>query len=480
MSTPSWKISRRTMLRSTLRGVGVAIALPMLEAMGSIPLSAAEPSDTGPGFTRPKSPVRMLMMNLPCGTYHNEWGVDKPGPIGTLKPMTAPLQPYAGDILLFSNLRNQSATVNDLSHYTNEQLWTSTVVKRTDGADLNVGGVSMDQVVARCTASVTRFPSINMGMMKPYGGIDSGWSRAYNNQLSWSTPTTPVANEIDPKRAFDQLFRVPGQKSVVGTSVVDTTDARPLTIEDKKSVLDYVGAESGALKRKVGVTDQRKLDEYLTSVRDVEKQLQREIKELAKERRIDPAAVRSIGQLDGKLVAFDGKDHTQRLRIMLDIMTLAFWTDSTRVGTFMFGHERNDLNYSFIPGVHSAHHDSSHHGGGGDALDQYRKINIWHAEQVAYVIGRMKAIKEPNDQTLLDNSMIFWGSPLHDGNDHVRENLPIMLAGRGGGLIKTGRHIVMPDRTPLANLYLSMQQFMGLQSTSFADSTKPIVEMVKA
>lgn len=471
MSIPSWKISRRTMLR----GLGVAIALPMLEAMGPLPLSAADPSDSGPGFTRPKFPVRMLMMNLPCGTYHKEWGVDQPGPIGTLKPMTAPLQPYAGDILLFSHLMNKAATVDSLAHYTNEQLWTSTVVKRTDGADLNVGGVSMDQVAARCTASVTRFPSINLGMMKPYGGIDTGWARAYNNQLSWSTPTTPVTNEIDPKRAFDQLFRIPGKKGVVGTA-----DARPLTVEDKKSVLDYVGTEATSLKRKVGISDQRKLDEYLTSVRDVEKQIEREIKELAKERRLDPAAARTIGQLGGMLVAFDGKDHTQRLRMMLDMMTLAFWTDSTRVGTFMFGHERNDLNYSFIPGVHSAHHDSSHHGGGGDTLDQYRKINIWHAEQVAYVIGRMKAIKEPNGLTLLDNSMVFWGSPIHDGNDHVRENLPIMLAGRGGGVIKTGRHIVMPEKTPLANLYLSMHQCMGLQSSSFADSTKPIVEMIKA
>ena len=330
-------------------------------------------------------------------------------------------------------------------------------------------------VAARCTASVTRFPSINLGMMKPYGGIDTGWARAYNNQLSWSTPTTPVTNEIDPKRAFDQLFRVPGKKGVVGTA-----DARPLTVEDKKSVLDYVGTEATSLKRKVGISDQRKLDEYLTSVRDVEKQIEREIKELAKERRLDPAAARTIGQLGGMLVAFDGKDHTQRLRMMLDMMTLAFWTDSTRVGTFMFGHERNDLNYSFIPGVHSAHHDASHHGGGGDTLDQYRKINIWHAEQVAYVIGRMKAIKEPNGLTLLDNSMVFWGSPIHDGNDHVRENLPIMLAGRGGGVIKPGRHIVMPEKTPLANLYLSMHQCMGLQSSSFADSTKPIVEMIKA
>ena len=170
MSTPSWQISRRTMLR----GLGVAVALPMLEVMGPTRLFADEPEAGGPRFKPPRTPVRMMLLNLPCGTYRNEWGVDQAGPIGQFKPLLKPLQPHAADVLLLSNLMNKSATADGIAHYANEQLWTSTIVKKTEGADLNAGGVSMDQVAARCTASVTRFPSLNMGMMEPYGGTDSG------------------------------------------------------------------------------------------------------------------------------------------------------------------------------------------------------------------------------------------------------------------------------------------------------------------
>ena len=469
MSTRPWQISRRTMLR----GLGVAIALPALDIM--TPAWAEEPEAAGPRFKPPRTPVRTLMFNLPCGTYRKEWGTDAVGPIGTLKPMLAALQPHAADITLLSNLWNKAATADPIAHYANEQLWTSTVVKKTTGADLNVGGISMDQVIARCTATVTRFPSINLGMMAPYGGTDSGWARVYDSHLSWSSPTTPVPNEIDPKRAFERLFRTPGSKGGQNTGV-----AMALSEEDKKSVLDYVESDVSALKRKASVADQRKLDEYLTSVRDVEKQIERELKEIAKERRVDPAATRAVGQLGGMVVAFDGKDHTKRLRLMLDMMVLACWTDSTRVATFMFGHERNDLNYSFIEGVKTTHHESSHHTESAEKLDQYRRINLWHADQMAYLLGRMKGIKENNGGTLLDNSVVFWGGCLNDGNNHGREDLPILIAGKGGGVIKPGRHIRLPDKTPLANLYLSMFHCMGVMADSFADSTGVINDLVKA
>jgi hypothetical protein len=166
--------------------------------------------------------------------------------------------------------------------------------------------------------------------------------------------------------------------------------------------------------------------------------------------------------------------------MMLDIITLAFWTDSTRVATFMFGNERNDINYSFIDGVKTTHHEASHHTESAEKLVQYRKINLWHAEQVAYLLGRMKGIKEANGGTLLDNSMVFWGGTLSDGNSHGRENLPIMLAGRGGGVLKPGRNIVMREKTPLCNLYLSMMQCLGIDCDSFADSTGALQEIAKA
>jgi len=471
----SWQISRRTMLR----GVGAALALPLLDLM--TPLAADEPEPALPKFRPTRHPTRMLMMNLPNGTYHKEWEPKTPGPLGELPPMLVPLQAHVGDITLLSNLWNQSSTVDTIGHFCNEaNFFTGVAAKKTTGADVNVGGVSMDQVVARCTGALTRFPSLHLNLQAPVGGADTGWARMYGNQLSWSSPTTPVPNEVDPKRAFDRLFRTPGQKP--------SASGVPLSQEDRTSVLDYVRTDANALKRRAGIADQRKLDEYLTAVRDVERQLDREMKELAKERRVDPAATRAVARFaenlsDSGTVANGGqysqqvgRDHTRRTRLMLDLIVLGFWTDSTRVATFMFGNERNDINYSFIDGVKGTHHEVSHYNDPAK-LAQYRKINLWHAEQVAYVLGKMKEIKETNGGSLLDNSLVFWGGTLSDGNTHGKENLPIMLAGRGGGGIKPGRFIAMPRRTPLCNLYLSMFQAMGVQAESFADSTGIIREL---
>lgn len=463
----SWLIPRRTLLR----GAGVALALPLLDVMA--PLAASEPDAAGPRYKPPRTPTRMFLLNMPCGNYRKEWGVDRPGALSTLKPMLAPLQEHASEITLFSNLWNQAATADAIPHYANEAgLWTSRIVKKTTGADLSVGGVSVDQMAARCTAAVTRFPVINLGMMAPYGGTDGGWARVYNSQLSWSTPTTPVPNEIDAKRAFDRLFRSAGSRPIATNVSVVVSE------EDKKSILDYIEGDAAALRKKASVADQRKLDEYLTSVRDVEKQMEREIRELAKERRVDPAATRAVGQLGGVITAFDGRDHTARVRMMLDLAVLAFWTDSTRVATFMFGHERNDLSYTFLDGVKTTHHESSHHTEGADKLQNYRRINIWHAEQIAYLLGRLRGIKEGNGQTLLDNSSVLWAGALHDGNDHRRENLPVLLAGKGGGSFKPGRHLSLPEKTPLANLYLTMLQSLGVQTESFADSTGVVKDLL--
>jgi len=484
----SWKLSRRTVLR----GAGVVMGLPILDAMA--PLAAAEPVAAAPGpapreakFKAPRFPVRMVMMNLPCGTYYKEWSPGASGPIGEMKPMLAPFQPYAADLLLLTNLWNKAATADPLPHYANEGCFlTGTVVKKTEGTDVSVNGISMDQIAARCTGTVTRIPSVHLNMQAPVGGKDSGYARMYNNQLSWSSPTTPVPNEIDPRRAFDRLFRAPGQSAVSGSAAT-----RALSDDDRKSVLDYVLSDASALKYRVGLGDQRKIDEYLTSVRDVERQLERELKEAAKSRTIDPAAARAASSLAASLDAAGGPavgksfratvgtDHGKRTRLMLDILNLALWTDSTRVATFMFGNDRNDINYSFLDGVKETHHGVSHYGEGAEKLVQYRKICIWHSEQVAYLLGKMKAIKEPNGATLLDNSMVFFGSALHDGQNHGKEDLPILLAGRGGGVIKPGRVIANPGKTPLCNLYLAMMQCLGVQTDAFADSTRPLVEIAK-
>ncbi len=474
----SARISRRTLLRGMS---AAAIALPLLEVMAPETGAAADPAAGAgrePRFHPPRTPVRMLLINQPCGTYRKEWQPDGPGPLGELKPMLRPLQALTGDFMVLGNLWNKAATADGISHYANEtNLFTGTVPKKTAGANIDVGGISADQLAARCTGAVTRFPSLHLGMQAPVGGVDSGWARMYNNQLSWSTPTTPVPNEIDAKRAFDRLFRAASSPTAKAGGAMVTA---PLSDEDRKSVLDDVLNDATALRLKVSVNDQRKLDDYLTSVRDVERQLDREIRELAKERRIDPAATHAVGQLADMVVAFDGKDHTTRTRLMLDILTLAFWTDSTRVATFMFGNERNDINYSFIDGVKATHHEASHHTESAQNLANYKKITVWHAEQVAYLLTRMKAIKEANGRTLLDDSLVFWGSALADGNTHARENLPIILAGRGGGGLKPGRTVMLKEKTPLCNLYLTMMQCLGIELECFADSTGVLQELANA
>ena len=253
-----------------------------------------------------------------------------------------------------------------------------------------------------------------------------------------------------------------------------------LSDEDKKSVLDYVEGDANALRRKVGITDQRKLDEYLTSVRDVERRIQAEIKHAQEPRRIPPAAFQemaALGERAGKYNEGERKTaHGDRCRLMLDLLLLAFWTDSTRIGTFMFGNETTAQNFSFIDGVTGGHHEISHHDKKPERLEMYKKVCAWHIEQMSYLCERMKAIKEGPD-TLLDNSMLLFGSGVRDGNSHDAHDLPILLAGRGGKTIKAGRHIACKAETPMANLLGDILSRLGLQVDRFADSTGPIKEL---
>lgn len=472
MSRPSWLISRRTMLR----GLGVTMALPFLDAMVPRPLYGADPKVIpckGP-------PVRFGVLFFPNGVNPNKWTPAEVGPLTTSLPeQLVPMDKVKSEILVLSQLWNAKCNSGDGHYFKDASFLTSMTINKTVGADINAGGTSIDQLLAQHLGASTKLPSIELGIEAPAKGVDTNVSitRLYSNHIAWSSASTPMACEIDPRQAFDRLFREGKADDKDKPKGLAPTALTPF---DDKSVLDAVMADSQALKIRLGIADQRKLDEYLTSVRDVEKRMSLELKRSKEPRRVDPLAMKALPALDEQIRNIGktqrGENHTPQVRLMLDIMLLAFWTDTTRIGTFMFGNSVSGRNFSFLDGVKGGHHDHSHHENNTEKLAGYAKITAWHVEQYAYLVERMSKIKEGSG-TLLDNSMILFGSALRDGNAHNPHDLPLLLAGKGGGTIKPGRHIKCKDGTPLANLYGEIAIRMGLQLDSFADSNGQIKEL---
>ena len=453
----SQPISRRT----ALKGAGAMLALPLLDAMLPRRVNAAEAA---------KYPVRMAVLYYPNGVFSDQFTPKGTGKSFELSPILAPLEKHKQDILVLGELMNKKSDTGDGHYVKTGGFLTGTTIKRTTGSDLRSNGISMDQVAAQRIGNFTTLPSLELGIERNTAGVDVnvGYTRLYGSHISWSTPTTPVPNEIDPRQAFNRLFR---------PAALNTTNA--VNSANDKSVLDLVLEDAKALRGKVGVNDQRKLDEYLGSVRAVEKRIEFDAKRRESEVKADPLAREAIDKLGSRLKSFyddparvtqRGIDHTEQVRLMLDMMVLAFQSDSTRVGTFMFACDVSGKNFSFVDGVKGSHHELSHHEGKKEKQEMYWRINRWHIEQYAYMLDQMKAIKE-GDSNLLDNSMILCGSVIRDGNSHNPHNLPLVLAGRAGGTIKPGRHVVYAKNTPLCNLFTSMLDRVGAPVDHFGDST---------
>jgi hypothetical protein len=326
-----------------------------------------------------------------------------------------------------------------------------------------VGGISIDQLCAQKLGHLTPLPSLELGIDPVISGIDSnvGYTRLYGSYISWRSPSTPVAREINPRLAYERLF---------GVLRRDTASARDKRAsEDNKALLDLVLDDANSLRRQLGRDDQFKLDEYLDSVREVERRLEFFSKP-------DPRQWRPPTSPGEDIAAPKGApgDHQEHVRLMLDLMVLAFWTDATRISTFMFANDVSGKNFSsLIPGVRGGHHEYSHHQNKPEKYEPYSKINRWHCEQLAYFMDKLAAIRE-GDGTLLDNSMLLFGSSFSDGNSHKPSNLPIVLAGTAGGKIQSGRYIACPKNTPLCNLYVSMLDRMGTPVDAFGDSTSAL------
>ena len=450
MTTP---LSRRTVLK----GLGATLALPWLDAMR--PARAA--SETL------KAPVRMAVLYMPNGVCPGAWAPAGAGSDFTLSPILEPLAAHKNDILVLRELWNAASDTGDGHYVKTGGFLTGTTITRTTGSDLRSGAVSMDQVAAKRIGHMTALPSLELGLEPPATGVDTnvGYTQLYGAHIAWSTPATPLTKEINPRAAFDRLFRA------------NTPDRAAEAAKDR-SVIDLVLADAKRLQQKLGTDDRQKLDEYLDSVRSVEQRIEFDAQRQSETVRSDLLAEKAVAELGARIDAYSDParvserrgDHTEHTRLMLDLMVLAFWTDSTRISTFMFGNAVSGRNFSFLEGVSGAHHQISHHENAADKLEQYKRINQWHLGQFAYMIEKMKAIRE-GERTLLDNSMLLFGAGMHDGNAHNPHNLPIVLAGRGGGTLAPGRSLAYAANTPLTNLYVAMLNRMGTPVEKFSDST---------
>ena len=438
-------LPRRAFLRGVGTGIGTAVALPFLDAM--VPAFAAPRTGT--------PPVRMAFVYVPNGIIMGDWNPQYEGKLAELPRILKPLEPFKDDILLLGNLTHNTGRAlldgaGDHGRCCGSYLTGIQVKKST--VDIKAG-VSMDQIVARQVGGQMRFPSLEIGLedARQSGDCDSGYSCAYTNNLAWRSETQPLPPVLDPRALFERLF---------GNGVVLSPEARVREAKYRRSILDFVTEDTKKLESGLGPTDRRKLDEYLSSIREVERQLEKAETDNA---RIDPHMAKPYG------VPADFAEH---FKLMTDMMTIAFQADLTRVMTFLVTHEGTSRAYREI-GIPDGHHPLTHHRNQPDLMEKVARINCYHMLQFAAWVEKLKSIKE-GDGTLLDNCMIVYGAGLSDGNRHLHEDLPTLIAGRAGKTIKTGRRVVYRKETPMCNLYLGMMDRMGVHTEHFGDSTGTI------
>ncbi len=426
----AWRIPRRTFLR----GVGASLALPYLDIMRSTARAAV---DAAP-------PTRLACVFQPNGVYPKAWDVSGEGRNFKLSQILTPLEKLKRDVIVVSNLDNTGAK----GHVQMTGAWLTGIPIH----DLK-SGVSLDQMIARKIGQETALESIVLGTEPPrQGTAGPGEPISFANTVSWSSPTTRLSPEINPRVAFDRLFRS------------HSSPEAHRAASDRLSVVDLVLDDARDLRRSASNHDRHKLDEYLESVRAVEMQIDRALNP-PKRSWTPPTEPKLASPSDGIPARRD-----EHLRLMIDLLVLALWTDTTRVATLMTAHGFSRQNFSFLDGVTSDHHGMSHHKHQAAAVAEYTTVSRWYVEQFAYLLEKMKRVDE-GDGTLLDNSVVLYGSEMKDGNGHIRENLPMVLAGRGRGILDPGQHVVLSEHTPIANLHLTLAQKFGCEIDSFNEAS---------
>lgn len=430
--------------RTFLKGLGTTMALPMLDAMR--PAAAF-------GDDKVNAPLRLSFIFFPNGAIVPSWKPQGEGSDWQLSRTLKPLAPVKDKITVFTGLTQHHGRANGDGagdHARNAgSFLTGAQAHKTAGANIRLG-VSVDQAAAKLIGRETKLASLELGIDRGRNGgnCDSGYSCAYSSNISWKTATTPMAKEINPKLAFERLF-----------GSADSAQGLAERNAYQKSILDMVAADAARLRKKLGKTDQRKLDEYFSSVRQLEQ-------------RLDRQATKLTEVPDYKVPAGIPKDLKSHIRLMYDVMALAFQTDTTRVSTLMLAGAGSNRSYRMV-GVSGGHHSLSHHRNDAQKMEDISKIDTFLASQFGYFLEKLDSIKE-GDATLLDNSLILYGSAIADANRHTHHDLPIVLAGRGGGRLKTGQLRHYDRDTPLNNLFLSMCQMAGAKLDALGDSTGPL------
>ena len=432
--------------RTFLKGVGATLGLPLLEAM--LPASGLAAQSAG-------APKRMAFVFVPNGVIVPDWTVKGEGADWQLSPTLEPLAKVKDRVCVVSGLMQDNARAKgdgpgDHARSSAAFLTGAHPVK-TSGVDIKVGQ-SVDQVAADKAGRQTKLPSIELGTEggRNAGQCDSGYSCAYSNNISWKTATTPMAKEINPRLVFERLFG--------STDDREAAKGRAKRDEYRKSILDLVTDDANKLKQQLGQTDRRKVDEYFSSVREIEQRIERAKTDSSNQKIPDLTLPRGVP-----------KELDEHLGLMFELMVLAFQTDTTRVATFMMANEGSNRSYPMV-GVNDGHHHLSHHQNKQDWIDHLKKVDKYLVGHFAKFLERLNSISEGTG-TLLDNSMVLYGSAIADGNRHSHHDLPILLAGKGGGTIASGRHLVYPKETPLNNLFLSMLDRMDAGVDSLGDST---------
>ena len=437
-------ISRRTVLR----GLGTAVALPLLDAMAPMSVLGAPAASAAAA-----APRRMAFFFVPNGVNPDAWFPT--GGSGDLQftPTLEPLKPLKDYVTMISGLRHEKAKPNGDGagdHARSAATFlTGCQARKTSGANIEAG-ISADQFAAQQIGEATRLGSLQLGSEpgKLAGNCDSGYSCAYSNTISWRTANTPVPHEINPRLVFERLFG--------DASVREVAAARAKRDLYKKSILDLVAEDARSLNAQLGSADQQKLAQYLDSVRDIEKRI--EIAAKTDTRDLKPQTPIPQG-VPNKI-----EDH---IRLLGDMLVLAFQADLTRISTFMLANEGSNRSYTDI-GVREGHHSLSHHGRSETKLKDIAKINLFHMQQFAYVLQKMKDTKE-GAGNMLDNTMCVYGCAIRDGDRHDHTDLPVLMAGKGGGTIKTGVHV--QTREPMTNLFLSLFDRLGVKAERLGDST---------